>query len=662
MQLVVRWAGELHRVSLPVAMSHVKAISIDTVAVVYRLVSVKLFAIGILVPVLTACESADDDTAGVIIRPASLIVYEDQDQGPAIFVTALTSKPDANVTLSFSNGDTSEANLSTNQIIFTPENWSETQVVEVQGLDDAEEDGNIEFTIVTQPLVSNDPDYSGIEVDDIAVTNVDDDTVSPPLPSPSPSPSPSPAPQPSPSPLPGVASVAISPSSGLVTSEDGTTATITIALGTEPTDFVMVSVNSSDTSEGTVLPSLLAFGTNTWNIPQDITVRGVDDSLDDGDVEYSINVAVISTDSSYDGLSVNPVQVTNQDNDGVPAPPPAPSPTPVPPPVPPPAPSPTPVPPPVPPPAPSPTPVPPPAPSPTPVPPPAPPPPPPGGVSYDFVVELGAQVITASEISGEGATSFNLVGYASGASAEGVSPGPVIEAVVGQTVTVNIINNVALETRFTVDRWLPDTPVIPIGGGATFEFTPTEAGIYRYGDTDLRNRSLGLFGAVVVRPAEANVAWSGGPTYDQERNWVVTDMDSVWNNTSIFLPLSTDYNPNYFLLNGKNGFAAKQDPNSTIDGAVGETFLVRIVNSGLYDQSLHFHAAHFQVISKDGVKVTDIADAPWVTTINVKGQSSAMVLYTLEQPGTYPVHVHSAHMETGNGVYLNGTATFIIAQ
>ena len=77
---------------------------------------------------------------------------------------------------------------------------------------------------------------------------------------------------------------------------------------------------------------------------------------------------------------------------------------------------------------------------------------------------------------------------------------------------------------------------------------------------------------------------------------------------------------------------------------------------------MHFHAAHFQVISKDGVKVTDIADAPWVTTINVKGQSSAMVLYTLEQPGTYPVHVHSAHMETGNGVYLNGTATFIIAQ
>ena len=108
--------------------------------------------------------------------------------------------------------------------------------------------------------------------------------------------------------------------------------------------------------------------------------------------------------------------------------------------------------------------------------------------------------------------------------------------------------------------------------------------------------------------------------------------------------------------------AAKQDIRSTLAGSVGETILVRIINVGEYDQSLHFHANHFQIISQDGIKVANIADAPWVTTVNVKGGSSAMVLYTLSQPGTYPVHVHSAHMETGNGIYLNGTATFIIAQ
>jgi FtsP/CotA-like multicopper oxidase with cupredoxin domain len=140
-------------------------------------------------------------------------------------------------------------------------------------------------------------------------------------------------------------------------------------------------------------------------------------------------------------------------------------------------------------------------------------------------------------------------------------------------------------------------------------------------------------------------------------------MDVTWNNTPFYLNVDTSvYSPNYFLLNGKNGFAAKQDPQSTLDGSVGETILVRIINAGQYDQSLHFHANHFQIISQDGVKVDNIADAPWVTTVNVKRGSTAMVLYTLDKPGTYPVHVHSAHMETGNGVYLNGTATYIIAQ
>ena len=238
-----------------------------------------------------------------------------------------------------------------------------------------------------------------------------------------------------------------------------------------------------------------------------------------------------------------------------------------------------------------------------------------------------------------------------------------IEAVVGQTVTVEVFNDRAYDHRFEVDGLLENTPIIPEGGVDTFQFTPTEAGIYRYGDPDLRSRGLGLFGAVVVRPADVATAWTNGPAFDQERTWVITDMDSSWNNTPWFQDVNTDiYNPNYFLLNGKNGFAAKQDINSTLAGSVGETFLVRIINAGDYDQSLHFHAAHFQIISQDGVKVSDINDAPWVTTVNVKGHSSAMVLYTLEQPGTYPVHVHSAHMETGNGIYLNGTATFIIAQ
>jgi FtsP/CotA-like multicopper oxidase with cupredoxin domain len=279
-------------------------------------------------------------------------------------------------------------------------------------------------------------------------------------------------------------------------------------------------------------------------------------------------------------------------------------------------------------------------------------------------IERGTLTITASEITGEGATSMPIWGFSTeGVYNSGMMPGPVIEAIVGQTVTVDIVNNHALPHSFEIEGLLTNTPVIQPGDAMQFQFTPTEAGVYRYGDPDLRSREMGLFGAVVVRPADPNIAWTNGPAFDQERTWVVTDVDDSWNHTSTFIEVDTSqYNPNYFLMNGKNGFAAKQDPVSTLEGAVGETILVRIVNAGQYDQSLHFHDNHFQIISQDGVKVGDINDAPWVTTVNVKRGSTAMVLYTLSQPGTYPVHVHSAHMETGNGVYLNGTATYIIAR
>jgi FtsP/CotA-like multicopper oxidase with cupredoxin domain len=270
--------------------------------------------------------------------------------------------------------------------------------------------------------------------------------------------------------------------------------------------------------------------------------------------------------------------------------------------------------------------------------------------------------IAASTVSGNGATQLNAMGYSLTATPQGNTPGPVIEAVVGQTTTVEVVNDHINTHHFEIEGLLTGTPELPPGGSLVFQFTPTEAGVYRYGDPELLRRALGLQGAVVVRPADnPNTAWSGGPAFDQERTWVVSDFDQTWLASPSTVD-TTQYNPNYFLMNGKSGFAAKQDPASTIDGNVGETFLIRIVNAGQYDQSLHFHSNHFQIISEGGFKYTNLTTAPVVTTINVKRASTAMVLFTLTQTGTYPVHVHSAQMETGNGVYLNGTATYIIGR
>ena len=78
----------------------------------------------------------------------------------------------------------------------------------ITGVDDLVADGNIAYQIVTAPAVSTDPNYSGRNAVDVAVTNTDND----------------------------VAGITVTPTSGLTTSEAvGGTATFTVVLTSQPT-------------------------------------------------------------------------------------------------------------------------------------------------------------------------------------------------------------------------------------------------------------------------------------------------------------------------------------------------------------------------------------------------------------------------------------------
>lgn len=253
-------------------------------------------------------------------------------------------------------------------------------------------------------------------------------------------------------------------------------------------------------------------------------------------------------------------------------------------------------------------------------------------------------------------------GYTTSATAGPMVPGPVLESHEGETVTVTVYNQHTLSHNFVVRGLTTDTTAIPAGGSKTYSFKTPTAGVYLVSDTlnSNINREMGLYAALVVRAAGGvNQAWTNGPGFDIERLWVVSDMDKPrWNdiagtggsvNTSV-------YKPNYFMMNGMGGFDAMHDPNTVLQGTVGQVGLVRIVNAGQFDHSLHFHANHFWIIDRDGVR---LANAEPGDTINMKAGTTALLLYTLK-PGIYPMHVHTAQMETANGVYLNGVATLLI--
>ena len=115
------------------------------------------------------------------------------------------------------------------------------------------------------------------------------------------------------------AGVTVSPASGLVTTEAGSTADISVVLNTAPSDDVTISVTSSDPAEGEVtVPAsgTLTFTPANWATAQTVTVSGVNDDVADGDQEYTIITDdAVSNDPTYNGRSVEDVSATNTDDD-----------------------------------------------------------------------------------------------------------------------------------------------------------------------------------------------------------------------------------------------------------------------------------------------------------------------------------------------------------
>ncbi len=227
----------------------------------------------------------DDDTAGFTVSALSGNTTEAGIS--ATFTLALTSMPSDDVSIEISSSNTNEGVIDTPSITFTPGNWHTPQTITITGVNDNLIDGNQSYAIQFTASTSDDSLYEGQSPADILVTNIDDDS----------------------------AAFNISPISGN-TGENGSTATFSAQLTTQPTAAVTIKITSSDTDEGTVSHASIVFNSSNWNIAQVITVTGVNDAVDDGDQSYVINLATAtSMDTDYDGLTPGNVTVTNTDND-----------------------------------------------------------------------------------------------------------------------------------------------------------------------------------------------------------------------------------------------------------------------------------------------------------------------------------------------------------
>jgi len=229
----------------------------------------------------------DDLAAGITAHPTVGDSLATSENGlTATFTVTLTSQPTADVDIYMESSNTNEGRITSsfNPLIFNILNWSIPQTVTVTGWDDPIPviDGTIPYTI-TLAASSNDINYSGVNAS-VPAANADND----------------------------VAGLAVSPTSGVKTSEGGKSKKINVLLNTQPSDSVTIAVSSSKPSEGTVYPTSVTFTYSTWDSPQTVTVTGVDDTIADGDVIYYVTFSASSNDTDYNGKQSN-VPVTNQD-------------------------------------------------------------------------------------------------------------------------------------------------------------------------------------------------------------------------------------------------------------------------------------------------------------------------------------------------------------
>jgi hypothetical protein len=223
-----------------------------------------------------------DDDRGVIVTGSPSV---SEAGGSAGITLVLSAAPTSDVLVTLPSDGQIQA--SPTSVLFTPTNWNVPQTVTVSAVDDLTAEGDHAGSL-SLDATSGDPQYDGLAVPDLSAAIADNDT----------------------------ANVVVTPTSGLIVRESGTTATFSIRLTSVASQPVTISLASSDPTQGVVSPAALTFSPGEGLIEKTVTVTGVDDSDVDTDVAFQIvTSSAQSADPMYNGLAVDDVAAVNQNND-----------------------------------------------------------------------------------------------------------------------------------------------------------------------------------------------------------------------------------------------------------------------------------------------------------------------------------------------------------
>jgi len=235
-------------------------------------------------------------------------------------------------------------------------------------------------------------------------------------------------------------------------------------------------------------------------------------------------------------------------------------------------------------------------------------------------------------------------GYTAGSTMQ--LPGPTLDVVVGQEVTVTLTNALPaaagnVSAVFSGQQVAATGGVAGLltqeaapGGSVTYTFTPSEPGTYLYhsGTRPDLQVEMGLYGALIVRPSApaagctASAYAHAATCYDREDLFLLSEIDidvhraaeQQASGPGPMYVVTEPYHSEYWLINGRaapdtmaaagTGLLPTQPYNSLPRMHPGERLLLRVVGANREMHPFHHHGNHTRVLARDGHLLLSASD------------------------------------------------------
>ena len=220
-------------------------------------------------------------------------------------------------------------------------------------------------------------------------------------------------------------------------------------------------------------------------------------------------------------------------------------------------------------------------------------------------------------------TNVPFWGFSDCAMSAGQVPGPVVEVGVGDTLNLTLSGGMmwpqepAPYSGHTIHLHGADVKTsedgVPETGAAitgdTYTWTPVAGmeGSYAYHchQHTVKHLEMGMYASLIVRPKDASgnflnqINGTSATAFDYVQNYMLSTVDPAYHTAVGDSTVFADYNPQYFLIDGKEG-KSTSSPAITLAAAAGKKVALRLIGMHSVNGTFSLGGSSFTVYVQDG--------------------------------------------------------------